>query len=143
LFLLLAASQATTPPPPPPREAPAATQADASAAEREEEAEEAQVNWGHAIALPNLASKYPIGKVRRLPVVNRTGGRVTIEGADYPGRDVTEVLARTLRPGGRATLTLIAPPGACRVRLVTRPHLALPSFDLCRRRTLTIGRRRR
>jgi hypothetical protein len=138
LFLLLAAIQATTSPPPPPSEGQAASRADPSAAEREEEAEEAQVNWGHSIALPNLASKYPIGKVHRLPIVNRTGGRVTIEGADYPGHDVTEGLARTLRPGGRATLTLIAPPGACRVRLVTRPRLALRPFDICRRGSVTL-----
>jgi hypothetical protein len=136
-LLLLAASQAAALPPR--RDAQAADPAAPSEAELQEEAaREAQVNWGHSIALPNLSSKYPIGKVRRLRIVNNTGGRVTIEGADYPGRDATEELARTLRPGGRATLTLIAPPGACRVRLVTRPRLALGPFDICRRGSVTL-----
>ncbi|MEA3039640.1 MAG: hypothetical protein QOE79_2153 [Sphingomonadales bacterium] len=136
-FLLLGAQAAPVGPPP------AEAEAVRTTAEEQERQEEAQVNYGHAIALPDLASKYPIGKVHRLLIVNNTGQRVTIEGADYPGRHATELLARTLRPGGRATLTLIAPPWACRLRLATEPDLAMPAFDLCRHRTLTIGGRRR
>jgi hypothetical protein len=142
-FLLLAASQAAAAPP---RDGQAASQADASEAERRREAAQGDpvhwdlVNWGHTVPGPDLSSKEPIPELHRLRIVNRTGRRVTIGFAEYPGRDLTEVLARTLRPGGRVTLTLTAPAGACWVRLLARPRLALPPFDLCRRGSLTLRR---
>jgi hypothetical protein len=138
-FLLLAATQAA--PPPPPGVGQAASQAGPSEAERQYEAvERDQVNWGRPIPGPNLLSAEPIGEMHRLRIVNRTARPVTIEAADYPGGDMTEILARTLRPGGRVTLSLTAPVGACRVRLLTRPRLALRPFDLCRRGSLTLRR---
>jgi hypothetical protein len=143
-LLLLAATQAAAAPPP--REGQAASQADPSEAERRREAAEGDlvhwdlVNWGHTLPGPDLRSKEPIGEIHRLRIVNRTARSVTIEAAEYPGRDLTEILARTLRPGGRATLSLTAPVGACRVRLVTRPRMALRPFDLCRRGSLTLRR---
>jgi hypothetical protein len=139
LLLLLAVLQAA--PAAPPSEGRSTGPADPSEAERQREAAERdQVNWERAIALPDLRAVGPMPELRRLRVVNRAGRAVTIDRIDYPGGDRTEIFARTLRPGARATLTLTAPEGSCRVTLQATPPLTHRSANLCRNAAITLRR---
>jgi hypothetical protein len=96
-FLLLAVLQAGAAPPP--SEGQAAVRADPLEEEHQrEEARRGLEDRGLKIALPNLESVEPIPELRKLRVVNRTGRAVTIDAADYPGGDVTEVLAERFGP---------------------------------------------